>query len=236
MFIIFNRENFNKNYNYSKQYLFNTVTKVLLKEKPIGIQEIDMTIRALLIISLLFSIYLSYYKRKRFLNKEKAELETRSLLVLEATRMAEEKAMIKNDDYKDLINPHLDDLEAKVIRMETDLYYLRKLCPQMNQRKVTFGSANSTWPILCLSHGDVIIVNYSLVDIINNSTIDTFTSQYTHSGYPIIENEIILPAGTRLIITKATRILRGIRDLAHTIDVTSMAKEYLESSCVRMPR
>lgn len=236
MILLFNRDALNKQYNYSKEYILNTVGNAIVKYRPIGIQQVDMAIRALLIIALIFSICLSYYKRKRFIKKERTDLETRSLLVLEATRMAEEKALIKNDEYKDLITPHLDQLEAKVLKMETDLFYLRSACAQMNERKVTFGSPSSTWPVHCLSHGDVIVVNYNLVDIINNMIVESGTSEYTNTGYPLGESEIILAPGTRLVVTKAIRILRGIRDSAHTINFTVAAKECLESSTMRMPR
>ena len=188
----------------------------------------------ILTIASIISIMVSYYKYKAILEKNTCDANVKSLLILEASRIARDTEDCARD-----ITPRLDSMEEKVLKMKYDLSYLYKLCPQMNDRVITFATSDSTWPIPSLTHSDIVCVYYNLVDIIDDSIISSSMTQYIHlnvTGFPVPPTSILLPAGTRIVVTRATKIPRGVRDMENSLDITSAAKTALESCLIRSPR
>lgn len=225
------------NQNVSKAQILSTVGQVA--QSPFRNHEIDLVVRALVILAALASIYSSCRRKKSLDQKEEADKNVKSLLILEACRIADEKTVKEVDEYTGISSPRLDAMEAKVKQMARDLSYLRSLCPLMNDRKITFGTPDSMWPIPSLAHGDFVMVHYTLVDVIDETVVKTHHAQHLQlgvTGLPVPCTEIPLPAGTRIVVTKATRIPRGVRDMENSIDLTSSAKVALESSLTRTYR
>jgi hypothetical protein len=236
---LLNRSTLNKYYISSRDIFISMISRFINTKYPIHTYEIDMAIRCLIIFTACLSLYVSYYKKKSIREREECDENVRSLLVLEASRIANDKLVRDIDDYNGSISSRLDSMESKMKKMSDNLTCLLKICPQMNDRKITYGTSDSMWPISSLSHGDLVIINYSLVDIINNSTIELCHSKHLHltiSGFPIPPTEILLPAGMRILITKASRVPRGIRDMENSIDLTNSAKAALEMCVIRGAR
>lgn len=223
-----------KNYTIPKLQIVSTLAQVA--NSPYTSYEIDMAIRAILIIAALISIYVSYKKHLVLRNKEEADADIRTLIILEAARIADQKVAKETVEYNETISPRLDEMETRVIKMTDQLSYLRKLCPQMNDRRITFATTDSNWPITYLSHGDIIVIDYTLIDIIDNTPLGSSQAKYIQtgiSGLVSAPTEILLPAGVRILVTRASRIPRGIRDMENSIDLTISAKAALETCLTR---
>ena len=225
------------NSKVSKAQVLSTMSQVV--HSPFRTHEIDLVVRILVILAALSSIYSSCRRKKSLDQKEEADKNVKSLLILEACRIADEKLVKDVDEYTGISSPRLDAMELKVKEMARDLSYLRTLCPLMNDRKITFGKADSMWPIPSLGHGDFVIVHYTLVDVLDETVVKTSRAQHLDIGVPgcpVPATEILLPAGTRIVVTKAVRIPRGVRDMENSVDLTSSAKVALESSLTRTYR
>lgn len=218
------------NNNVSKAQVLSTVNQVI--HSPFRNHEIDLVVRILVIIAALSSIYSSCRRKKALDEKEEADKNVKSLLILEASRIAEQNL----GEYS---SPRLDAMELKVKEMTRDLCYLRTLCPLMNDRKISLGTLDSMWPIPSLGHGDFVMVHYTLLDVLDDTVVKSDHAHHLQlgvTGFPSPPTEILLPAGTRIVVTKATRIPRGVRDVENSIDLTSSAKVALESSLTRTYR
>jgi hypothetical protein len=161
------------NNNISKAQVISTINQVA--QSPFRNHEIDLVVRVVVILAALASMYVSCRRKKALDEKDSADMNVRALLTLEACRIAEQKTGKEPDPYT---RERLEAMESKVKQMETDLSYLRNLCPQMNDRKISFGTPDSMWPIPSLGHGDFVIVYYSLLDIIEGHVISTSHAQH----------------------------------------------------------
>lgn len=218
-----------------KEYFNGTDSRVDLISSLAQLQfknyEIDVILRILILVAALASIYSSYRKKRMADEKEDADKNVQSLLLLEASRIAGQ-----NDTHS---SSRLELMESKVKSMAKNLSYLLNLCPQMNDRRLSFGTSTSMWSIPSIGHGDFVLLEYNLLDILDGSIIKSCHSQYLHlsvSGFVGTPTEILVPMGTRIVVTKATRIPKGIRDMENSIDLTNYARTALESSLMRVYR
>jgi hypothetical protein len=225
---------------YSTEFVFTTMDSLAVYDPPVKINDVDTLVRILFLVSAVISIGVSYSTRQSFLEKKKCDDEVRALLILEAIRSSKEKLAETNEsDYLDIVVPRLDSMEQRVQNMANDLVLLSKLCPQMSDRTITMGIANATWPIPSIYHGDTVTLQYSLVDLITNEVIRECQVEYTClsvSTYLNPNTDIKILAGTKIVVTKATRASRGIRDITGGFDMTTDAKAALETTIVKSLR
>jgi hypothetical protein len=80
-----------------------------------------------------------------------------------------------------------------------------------------------------------VIIDYDLVDILSSELVETSRIQYSYiyAGAQVqLDAEIIIPAGLKIIITRASRFPRGL-DLYGFIDMTEEAKAALETKVAK---
>jgi hypothetical protein len=240
----FNEEIIVDKYNETKQVFFSLINNGLGYNPSTHITDIDDLIRLLIIVCSIYSLYTAYYINHVNRQKDRCDKEVRALLVLEAMRYAEEKVnkdiVDKTNELHEIIEPRLDYMESHLYNMENDLEFLKKMCHQMSERTITFGSlVGATWHTANVYHSDIVTVDYDIVDILTSNIIESKQTQYTCVSIKGIlsENaEIKIPPGAKIIVTKATRLYRGIRDLASGYIITSEAKDALETYVIRLPR
>jgi len=202
--------------------------------------EISPFMGGLLFITCISGLLMSYSSRVDLLEKKKRDEEVRSLLVFEAIRrsneLVDQQKGMETQEYKSKLIPRIDTMEERVTRMADDLKVLYKICPEMSQRKITIGGKCATWYISSIRYADTVIIDYSIVDIVSLQVVESSQVQYSCiyslSGYgsPNIDpdTEIIVPAGCKMIVTKAYRYPRGL-DRYGSIDMTEEAKAALET-------
>lgn len=238
---LFDSEDINRKYNNTKKVLLSVINEIILYKQSLTKADLDIMVYSLLIICSAYSLYVSYNSRTSYLEKERCNREVRALLVLEAARYAEEKLVEESKEkYTDIIEPRIDFMESRVYNMSQDLELLKVLCPQMSDRKVSFGSLpGATWHTGSMYHADVIIIDYNIVDILTSNILDVKQAQYTYltiKGLLSENSDILIMGGAKLIVKKAVRLSRGMRDISSGTDLTSDAKATLETAVVRLPR
>lgn len=206
--------------------------------------EISPFMGGLLFITCISALAFTYSSRVDQLEKKKREEEVRSLLVFEAIRrsneLLEQQKGLETLEYKSLIIPRLDTLDERLSKVADDLKILYKICPEMSERKITIGGKAATWYISSIRYADTVIIEYDLIDIASSVLLDTSQVEYsclytasTYAGANLqADAEIIIPAGAKIIVTKAYRYPRGL-DRYGSIDMTDEAKVALET---RLPK
>lgn len=206
--------------------------------------EVNLFMGGLLVVTCISGLLFSYSSRVDLLEKKKRDEEVRSLLVFEAIRrsneLLEQQKGMETLEYKSLIIPRLDTIEERLSKLADDLKVLYKICPEMTQRKVTIGGKGATWYISSIRYADSVNIEYNLVDIASSELLDSSQVEYsclytasTYGGANIqADAEIIVPAGAKMIVTKAYRYPRGL-DRYGSIDMTDEAKVALET---RLPK
>ena len=206
--------------------------------------EVSLFTGGLLIITCISGLLLNYSSRVDLLEKKKRDEEVRSLLVFEAIRrsneLVEQQKGMETQEYKSVIIPRIDTMEERLSKMANDLKVLYKICPEMSQRKITIGGKGATWYISSLRYADTVIIEYDLVDIVTSELLESSQAQYSciyiasvYGGANLqTDAEIIVPAGIKMIVTKAYRFPRGL-DRYGSIDITEEAKAILET---RVPK
>lgn len=206
--------------------------------------EISPFMGGLLFITCISGLVFTYSSRVDQLEKNKREEEVRSLLVFEAIRrsneLLEQQKGLETLEYKNKLIPRIDTLDERLAKVADDLKILYKICPEMSQRKVTIGGRGATWYISSIRYADTVIIEYDLVDIASSELLESsqveYSCVYIPSAYGVAnlqaDAEIIIPAGAKMIVTKAYRYPRGL-DRYGSIDMTEEAKATLETKVLK---
>lgn len=206
--------------------------------------EISPLMGGLIFITCISGLVFTYSSRVDQVEKNKREEEVRSLLVFEAIRrsneLLEQQKGLETLEYKKLLIPRIDTLDERLAKVADDLKVLYKICPEMSQRKVTIGGRGATWYVSSIRYADTVIIEYELVDIASSELLESSQVEYsclymasTYGGANLQPDaEIIIPAGARMIVTKASRFPRGL-DRYGSIDMTEEAKAMLETKVLK---